>query len=204
MGLLDYLPYIIALTIACAIPGPGVTAAVGTALGAGFQRSVWFVAGIVLGDLCYLTFAVLGLTAIISVFSGFFLIVKIGGAAYLLYLAWTFWQHGVDARTVREKSEKSPYSTLLGGFSLTLGNPKTIIFYMALLPTVIDLRAVTVDQYAVLAILTALIIFAVCIPYTGLASQARRFLANPKGLLWLGRGAAGAMTGAAVFILVRE
>ena len=84
----DYLPYVIALAIACAIPGPGVTASVGTALGSGFRPALVFVTGIVFGDLTYLTFAVLGLTAIATVFSGFFTVVKFAGAAYLLYLAW--------------------------------------------------------------------------------------------------------------------
>lgn len=199
-----YLPYVVALTIACAIPGPGVTATVGTALGAGFGTSMLFVTGIALGDICYLSFAVLGLAAIAAAFSEVFLVVKLASAAYLLYLAWQFWQTGVDPEAMRAKREKGQWATVLGGLSLTLGNPKTIVFYMALLPSVVDLEAVTLDSYLVLVVLTALIIFAVCIPYAALAAQARRFLLNPKALMWLGRGAATAMAGAALYVVVRE
>ena len=204
MSLIEYLPYIVALTIACVIPGPGVTASVGTALGAGFGRAMFFVTGIVVGDLCYLTFAVLGLTAIASAFSGVFTLIKFAGAAYLLYLAWKFWQGAVDPASVKTKSEKSSVATLLGGLSLTLGNPKTIIFYMALLPTVVDLQAVTFDRYLVLVALTIAVLYVVCIPYIGLAARARLFLNNPRALRWLGRGAGSAMASAALFVMIRE
>ncbi len=200
----DYLPYVIALAIACAIPGPGVTASVGTALGSGFRPALVFVTGIVFGDLTYLTFAVLGLTAIATVFSGFFTVVKFAGAAYLLYLAWSFWHAGVDPDAVARRNAKGPWATLMGGYALTLGNPKTIIFYMALLPTVVDLQAIHLEQYLVLAVLTVLVLYAVCIPYIGLAARARKFLVNPRALKWLGRGAATAMASAALFVVVKE
>lgn len=147
MNLIEYLPYVIALAIACAIPGPGVTACVGTALGSGFRPALLFVTGIVLGDLSYLTFAVLGLTAIATVFASFFTLVKLAGAAYLLYLAWSFWHAGVDQEAVARRNTKGPWATLMGGYALTLGNPKTIIFYMALLPTVVDLQSIHLQQY---------------------------------------------------------
>lgn len=204
MSLLDFLPYIIALTIACAIPGPGVTASIGTALGAGFGPALMFVSGIVIGDLCYLTFAVLGMTAIASAFSGVFTFIKIAGAMYLFYLAWKFWRGAITPETIQVKGEKNGVATLLGGLSLTLGNPKTIIFYMALLPTVVDLGAVSVHSYLVLVLLTIVILYAVCIPYIGLATRARRFLVNPQALRWMGRGAGAAMASAALFVMVRE
>lgn len=204
MNLLEFLPYAIALAIACAIPGPGVTASVGVALGAGFKRAMLFVSGIIIGDLCYLTFAVLGLTAIASAFSGIFTLVKFASAAYLLYLAWMFWKGGVSPAKVQGTREKSGMATLLGGLTLTLGNPKTIIFYMALLPTVVDLRAVTLERYLVFAAITAVVIYLVCIPYVGLAVRARAFFNNPKALKWLGRGAGSAMASAALFVVVRE
>lgn len=204
MHFFDFLPYIVALAIACVIPGPGVTASVGTALGAGFRRALVFVTGIVIGDLCYLTFAVLGMTAIASAFSGIFVLIKFAGGAYLLYLAWKFWHGGVNPASVQSKSEKGSWATLLGGLSLTLGNPKTIIFYMALLPTVVDLHTVTLESYLLLVLSTIGVIYSVCIPYIGLASRARTFLSNPRALKWLGRGAGSAMASAALFVIVRE
>ena len=81
MNLVDYLPYAIALAIAAAIPGPGIAAAVGKALGSGLRPAVWFGTGLVLGDLTYLTLAVLGMAAVAAAFSGIFVVVKVLGAA---------------------------------------------------------------------------------------------------------------------------
>ncbi|HWJ87569.1 MAG TPA: LysE family translocator [Pelagibacterium sp.] len=204
MNVLEFLPYAIALAVAAAIPGPGIAACVGKALGSGFRPAVWFSTGLVLGDLTYLALAVLGLAAVASAFSGIFTVIKIAGAAYLLWLAWSFWRAGIDPDKVETRKGDGAWSSLLGGYSLTLGNPKTIIFYMALLPTVVDLQAVTPERFAWLAAITVVVLYAVTIPYVALAARARNFLRNPRALKALNRGAAGAMAGAAAYIVLKQ
>lgn len=204
MSILGFLPYAIALSIAAAIPGPGIAAAVGKALGSGFRPAFWFVGGLVLGDLTYLSFAVLGLSAIASTFSGFFTVVKFAGAAYLAWLAWSFWRAGIDPAKMDATTGKSLWSSFAGGYSVTMSNPKTIIFYMALLPSVVDLTAVTPGSFFALAVITVLVLYVVMVPYISLASRARHFLRNPRALRILNRSAATAMAGAAGFIVARN
>jgi len=204
MNLFEFLPYVIALAIAAAIPGPGIAACVGKALGSGFRPAFYFMNGVLLGDLTYLTFAVLGLSAIASVFSGFFVVVKFAGAAYLLWLAWNFWRAGVDPEKMHAGQGAGFWASLTAGFSVTMGNPKTIIFYMALLPSVVDLKAINIESYLILVVLTGFVLYAVIIPYIVLASRARKFLRNPRALRLLNRGAATAMASAAAFIVIRE
>ncbi len=204
MSFLEYLPYIIALSIAAAIPGPGIAAGVGKALGSGLRPAFYFMNGLVLGDLTYLTFAILGLAAIANVFSGFFIVVKFAGAAYLLWLAWSFWNAGIDPNKVNTQQGKGFWSSFITGYAVTMGNPKPIIFYMALLPSVIDIEAVTLHSYLILVLLTVLVLFAVVMPYILLASKARVFLSNPRSLRILNRSAAGAMAGAAAFIVFKK
>ena len=105
---------------------------------------------------------------------------------------------------MKSRTGRGGLATLLAGFSLTLGNPKTIIFYLALLPTVIDLDTVTPERFAVLAALTLMVLYAVCVPYIGLAARARVFLSNPRRVRLLNRGAATAMAAAAAYIVIRE
>ncbi len=204
MSLIEFLPYVIALGIAAAIPGPGIAASVGKALGSGFRPAFYFMNGLVLGDLTYLTFAVLGLSAIAALFTGFFVVVKFAGAAYLLWLAWNFWRAGIDPEKMHAGQGAGFLSSFTAGFSVTMGNPKTIIFYMALLPSVIDLTTVTLQSYLILAVLTVIVLYLVVIPYIALASRARAFLRNPRALRLLNRGAATAMASAAAFIVIRE
>lgn len=203
MFLLDYLPYAIALAIAAAIPGPGIAACVGKALGSGFRPAAYFATGLVLGDLFYLTLAILGLAAVAAAFSGIFAVIKVLGALYLCYLAFSFWRAGIDPDKIESRKGTGFWSSLFGGFAVTLGNPKTIIFYMALLPTVVRLEEVTFQSYLWLVLITIIVLYLVVVPYISLAARARNFLRNPRALKALNRGAAGAMAGAAAFILLK-
>lgn len=204
MYFLDYLPYAIALAIAAAIPGPGIAACVGKALGSGFRPAAFFATGLVLGDLFYLTLAVLGLAAVAAAFSGIFVVIKVLGAAYLVWLAFSFWRAGIDPDKISARKGNGFWASLFGGFAVTLGNPKTIIFYMALLPTVVRLDEVTFERYLWLALITIIVLYLVVIPYVALAAKARDFLRNPRALKALNRGAAGAMAGAAAYIVLKQ
>lgn len=204
MSIFEYLPYAIALAIAAGIPGPGIAACVGKALGAGFRPAMWFGTGLVLGDLTYLTLAVLGLAAAAAAFSGIFVVIKVLGAAYLVYLAWSFWKAGIDPDKVEARRGNGVWASIAGGYAVTLGNPKTIIFYMALLPTVVKLDEVTPERFAGLVLTTIVVLYLVLLPYIALATKARDFLRNPRALKALNRGAAGAMAGAAAYIVLKQ
>ena len=78
-----------------------------------------------------------------------FLVIKYAGAAYLLYIAYKIWTAPAVAKDVTaEERAEHPARLLLGGLALTLGNPKTIVFYLALLPTILDLTRITVLGFA--------------------------------------------------------
>lgn len=196
-----FLAYAAALSIAAVIPGPGVAALVGQALGGDQRASLFFLSGIALGDLVYLTVAVAGLAAVAQVFAGAFLLVKILGGAYLLYIAWAFWTSRGGLTEVHALGARRGGRALLAGFMVTLGNPKTIVFYLALLPTVLDLNAVGFGEWAGLAALTLVILYVVLLPYALLAGRARRLMAEPAALRRLNRAAAGVIGSAGALIL---
>lgn len=199
-----YIAYALALAIAAAIPGPGIAAITGRALATGSSRTMPMLAGLVLGDVTYLTLAILGLALIAQTFSTAFLVIKIAGAAYLAYLAWRFWHHGIGPTQItRSTGRRDGIASFLAGFAVTMGNPKTIIFYMALLPTVVDLQAADFADWLWLSLITVFVLYAVLTPYVILAARARDAMANRNAMTALSRIAATAMAGAAGFILVR-
>ena len=57
---------------------------------------MFFLGGIVLGDLTYLTFAVGGLAVLAQTFASAFIVLKLAGAGYLIYLAWRIWTSDVE------------------------------------------------------------------------------------------------------------
>ena len=204
MTLTGYIAYASALAIAAAIPGPGVTALVGRALGSGFRSSLFMAFGLLLGDVFYLTAAVLGLALLAQTFGLAFLVMKWLGVAYLLWLTWQFWRAGISLTSVDAKKDAGFVTSFLAGLTVTLGNPKTMIFYLALTPTLVDLQTITLSEYAVLATLTASVLLIVLVPYLVLAAKARLLLQAPRALKLLNRVAAACLGGAAVAIATRS
>ncbi len=196
--------YSSALFVAAALPGPGVTALVARVLGKGARESLGFAACIALGDIVWLSFAAAGLAVLAQSFSSVFLVIKYAGVAYLLYLAWKLWTaptmtHAVEKDSGRERS----WRTFLGGLSLTLGNPKVMVFYTALLPNLIDLGHLSAGSFIELAVTTELVLATVFASYILLAGRARTLLTSPRAMRLLARTCGAIMAGTAVSIATR-
>ncbi|GAA6174433.1 LysE family translocator [Sulfitobacter pacificus] len=199
--LLPYFTYVGALAIAAVIPGPGVAAVVGRALSAGSGSSLLFILGLASGDVLFLSIAVLGLSALAAAASSMFFLVKVLGGLYLLYLASKFWTAEVEQTQLVRVPEQNPWIVVVGGFAVTLGNPKTVVFYLALLPNVLDLTKVGLVDWFVLSTLTMTTLMLVLVPYAVLAGRLRTVLTRPKALRTLNRGAAVMIGGAGALIL---
>ncbi|WP_454288466.1 LysE family translocator [Rhizobium arsenicireducens] len=197
------LAYSGALFVAAAIPGPGMTAIVARALGSGFRPTFFMGLGLILGDLCYLTAVILGLALVAQTFTTPFLVIKGLGALYLVYIAWKLWTTGLIAQDIEAKRSTHVGLSFLSGLLVTLGNPKTMLFYVALVPTLIPLEAIGPKDYAALVGITFVVLIAVLIPYILLASQARTLLKKPNSLKALNRSAASILAGTAAYIAVR-
>ena len=203
MELSGFLTYAIALGIAAAIPGPGVIALVARALGSGLKPAIPMMLGLVLGDVLYLSAAVLGLAFIASTFGQVFVVIRYAGAIYLLYIAWKFLRAGSDIQAIESRQSGGALAAFLSGLAVTLGNPKVIVFYLALLPTILDLKSVSVPDLAILIGLTAMVLCVVLVPYVALAGRARTVLRSPAKIKLLNRIAAGSLTGAAALIAAK-
>lgn len=204
MTLAGFLTYALALGVAAAIPGPGVVALVARALGAGFGAAMAFSLGLILGDLTYLAAAIFGLSLIAEALGAVFVVVRYGAALYLAYLAFRLWRAAGAAARVEGESRDRPWTSFVAGLTITLGNPKTIVFYLAILPTLVDLRGVTAADCVSLVVITAAILFAVMTPYAALAARARESLRRPAFRARLNRGAAAIMAGAAFWTVLRR
>ncbi|WP_296743019.1 LysE family translocator [Mesorhizobium sp.] len=205
MTVTGFLAYSAALGVAAAIPGPGVTALVARALGSGFRSALAMSFGLMLGDITYLTAVVLGLAFVAQSFGMVFLAIKWAGVAYLAFLAWRFWTGGISPETIEARKGKGGFvANVVAGLTLTLGNPKTMIFYLAITPTIVDLKTITLADYGILVAITVAVLFVVLVPYLALAAKARWFLKSPRALKALNRTAAGFMVGAAAAIAARQ
>ena len=203
MTLAVLLAYCGALFIAAVIPGPGITAIVARALGSGFRPTFFMGLGLILGDMLYLTAVILGLAFIAQTFTTAFLVLKIAGVLYLGYIAWKLWTSGLLPQNIEAKGSTSLAMSFLSGLFVTLGNPKTMLFYVALVPTLVDLSDVGLRDYGVLLAATFIVLLIVLVPYIALASRARLLMRQPKALRRLNRLAAGILAGTAAYIAAR-
>ena len=193
-----------ALLVAAASPGPGIAALVARVLGRGPRGAVAFSAGLAVGDVVWLACAVVGLAALAEAFHGLFVAIKYGGVAYLVYLAYRIWTAPVEARALAaETAREHPFRLFLAGLALTLGNPKVMVFYLALLPTILDLSRVTLWGFAELVGVTLSVLGLVFAAYALAAARARRLFTSPKALRALNRATGATMAGAAVAIAAR-
>jgi threonine/homoserine/homoserine lactone efflux protein len=190
--------------LAVATPGPGVALVIARALGRGSTGAAFFLAGFLAGDLISFTLAAPGLAMLAHSAHHVFLAVRYAGAAYLLLLAWRLWRSpapGLRAAPAQER--EPPWRLFLGSLALTLGNPKTMVFFLAILPTVIDLEHLTAAGFFAVAAVITLVLPAILGGYTLAAIRARRRLGGTRTVRWLQRGTGIVLVGAAVAVATR-
>lgn len=204
MSLYGLLIFSAIYLLAVATPGPGVAAVVARSLARGTQGAAAFIGGFLVGDLVWFTVAATGLAALAQTAQFVFVIVKYAGAAYLLYLAWRLWT--APAAPAAEASidvGQTPVQLFLGSLTLTLANPKTAIFFLALLPTVVKLEELTVLGFLEIVAAIAIVLPAVLGGYVLLAARARRLFKSARAVRAVNRSTGAAMACAAVAVATR-
>lgn len=196
--------FALALILNAGTPGPSIAALVSRVISNGWQDVMPFIAAMWIGEVVWLTLAMVGLSALAETFHSAFLVLKYLGVAYLLWLAWKMWHQPVQQTDDALSLRSSPLSMFGAGMALTLGNPKITVFYLALLPSLIDLTDVTFSLWAVVAAVTVLSLASVDFAWVALASRARAFLQTPRAIRIANRIGASCLGGAAGVIATRN
>jgi threonine/homoserine/homoserine lactone efflux protein len=192
-----------ALLINSATPGPSVAALVARVVWRGPREIVPFLAAMWIGEGLWLAAAVFGLAMIAQSFHAAFVAIRLCGVAYLLYLAWRMWNAETDVDGRHNLPKGSPVRLFFAGLSITLGNPKIMIFYLALLPAIIDVATINGPGFAALVVTMTAVLMGVDLFWVALAGGARRFIRSRKAMKLANRCGAAAMGGAAAAIAVR-
>jgi threonine/homoserine/homoserine lactone efflux protein len=205
MELHGFVLFCLMYLLATATPGPGIAAILARVLGRGHDGLASFIAGYVVGDLIWFTLAATGMAMLAKTAHTLFLGIKYAGAAYLLYLAYRLWTSPVQAMNDGAiPPQESRARLFLSSLTLTLGNPKAVIFYLALLPTVLDLTNMTVMAFLEVAAAICVILSAVLTAYSIAAFRARRLFKSRRAVRWLNRSTGTVMAGAAVAVATRS
>jgi threonine/homoserine/homoserine lactone efflux protein len=133
-----FLTFLGASLILAVTPGPGVIYIVTRTLSQGRRAGLASVCGIACGNLANAAAASVGLAAIMAASSTAFVAVKLGGAAYLVYLGIKALRTLPPLEALHAANRASAGKLFRDGFFVALLNPKTALFFAALLPQFID------------------------------------------------------------------
>lgn len=178
------LGFVVAAVVIIAIPGPSVLFTIGRALTVGRREAFLSVVGNAVGILTQIVAIAVGLGPIVAASVTVYEVIRIGGALYLIWLGIQAFRARHDfARTMSGElpAGGSARHSLRTGYVVGVTNPKTIVFFTALLPQFIDPGRAVWSQIVVLGIVFT--VLAICMDGTLaiLASQARA---------WFGRSPA--------------
>ena len=205
MSLEASVTFFIAIFIFAITPGPGTFALLARALVSGAWACLPMSIGMAISDIVYLILATFGLATIAENYGGLFTVIRFVGAAYLIYLGWKMWTEKIDTNfaTNQQRSEAATKNWLSGftqGFLISASNPKVILFYIAFLPTFIDLTVLNAEDTILLSALTFIALLAGLMLVATTASSVRKHLKSESALKKLNRTAGSIMIAAGVFL----
>jgi threonine/homoserine/homoserine lactone efflux protein len=208
MSLEASITFFLVIFIFAITPGPGTFALLARALVSGAWACLPMTIGIAVSDIVYLILSTFGLATIAENYGGLFTAIRFIGAAYLIYLGWKMWTEKVDTnfeinQQQGESKTKSWLSGLTQGFLISASNPKVILFYIAFLPTFIDLTVLQGKDIIILSALTFVALLAGLMLVAITASSVRNYLKSESAIKKLNRTAGSIMIGAGLFLASR-
>ncbi|MGW0822853.1 LysE family translocator [Streptomyces sp. NPDC002845] len=122
------------------IPGPSVLFVIGRALAQGRRAAITTVAGNTMGAYALVVAVALGIGSVVERSVLVFTALKLTGAAYLVYLGVKAWRQrgALQASFTADTPTYGNRRTLWEGFAVGVANPKTIVFFAAVLPQFVD------------------------------------------------------------------
>lgn len=202
--------YVVMVFLTVAAPGPGQLMTIQNAAKQGLGAAMLGVAGLCLGTVLMSSLSVLGMGGLLQTAPQVLWGMKLAGAGYLLHLSWKAWRSAVPSAPSQslaapERVER-PGVLLRRGFLLQTVNPKSVLFFLAVLPSLAldpnDGSLSLVRAAAAIGVyLCALLLIHGSL--AAVVTRRRRFLVSHEGARWLQRGSALCFAAFALLLLWR-
>jgi threonine/homoserine/homoserine lactone efflux protein len=193
LGITDVGAFIVAVIVFLMIPGPGNLALVTSTGKGGPAGGIAATLGVIAGDQVLIWLAVAGVATLLAAWPTVFAAVQWLGAAYLAWLGVRLLRTRPGDRPVLEIRPRHYFRQAL---SITLLNPKAIVFYMAFFPLFVDPARHALSSFAAMAAIIAVLTFLYGLGVTLLTHRlAERLRANPAWTIALNRVAGTLLIG---------
>ena len=203
------LTYFLAIFVFAVTPGPGIFALLAKGMSAGTRPCIPLALGMAVSDVIYLLLAFYGLAALAENWGEAFTLLRYAGAAYLFYLGWKMWTadvtpHALDTIPLSSGAwRRDIFKSFLQGFLISASNPKVIVFYIAFLPTFIDLTVLNRSDMFLVVGLTLVGLMMGLMLVASFASSARRFFQSARAQKGTNRTAGSLMVAAGAFLVAK-
>ncbi len=206
MNLQTLITFAAVATLAILSPGPAVLLSLRNGATLGARSVLWSAFGNISGVFCLSIAAILGLGVVLRSSVFLFGVVKIAGAAYLIYVGVRHLRgHATFMPTqtgnAADPGAPSSHHLYREGFLIAATNPKAVLFFTALFPQFIDARAPILPQFLLLTGLFMAISYVTHLGYALLASRSRGMLLGPFFATWLNRIVGVAFVGFGAILL---
>ena len=177
-GIADFGAFVAAFIILLFIPGPGNLAIITSTTKGGLQGGLAATFGLMAGDQVLMWAAVAGVAAVLAAYPAAFHAVQWLGAAYLAWLGFKMLTAKPGAAPILNIK---PHHYFQQALTITVLNPKAIVFYMAFFPLFIDPQHHQgMVTFGVMALTVAVLAFVYCFAVVLLTHfLAERMRANP-------------------------
>lgn len=184
-----FAAFVTLTTLVSYLPGPAVIFVMSQAAWRGPRAGVGAGLGIQLANIIYFALSGLGLASLIAASGTAFTAIKIVGAAYLAWLGVTaFIQSFRKQEAALAPTATGSRSGFRDGIFVALGNPKSILYFVALLPQFLDPAQPLWRQILLLGAVATVIDFTADVVYAFVGGAVSRVLNRPKVKRWFERG----------------
>lgn len=183
----NLLAFISAAILIELTPGPNMAFLALISATKGRRHGFATTAGVALGLLIIGLLSAAGVGAVVTRNPILFQILRWGGIAYLLYLAWEGWREAGESSPHRSGNTESDLTYFRHGLTVNLLNPKAALFYIAVLPTFLTSREAAWAEIFGLTVLYVGIATAIHVLIVVFAGTFHKFLENPRRSFWVRR-----------------
>lgn len=180
----ELLLYAGALAILFLTPGPVWVGLLARSLSGGFKAAWPLALGVVVGDVIWSLFAVLGMAWVTEQYPETLTALKWIAAATFIFMGFMILRNASKDLTKADTKLTRPgiWAGFVAGLAVIIGNPKAILFYMGMLPGFFDLSAFTTADIIAVAAMSAVVPLVGNLFMAAMIDGMRRLLRSPSSI----------------------
>lgn len=205
MNIIEFIALFGIMIVLAAMPSASVFLVVTRSATLGIINGLAVSAGIVLGDLILVIFALLGLSIVADTMGSLFIVIKILGGLYFLWFGFSLLRvkNSTKIKYNNTKNKNNLFASFISGFFLTLGDIKAILFYASLFPLFIDLSVIQVSEIVVILLATIFSVGGVKIIYAIYANKLISYIKDSNIKTMLRKIVGSFMMGIGGYLIVK-